>query len=605
MKRERLAQPPDTAQALRLRRFKVATLSYVLAMVMMGIGWAFGKVPGIVVLEVAVAFVAVNAALYAVIRSGLNLRSREPSLTRVQILAAITVLMYVVYHMDEGRSVALFGCFIVFLFGIFRLTAREFIGVTLYTLAAYALVIYLLMLNRPGAIADLPGELMSWLGLAGFLSCFVIVGAQISRLRRHMHASRNAIASLTRMATDYYWQTDATHRFTGRGAADGISERASMFEQGPQMGQRRWEIPYLSPGEEAWARHRADLDAHRPFRGFELSRLGLDGTERHMAISGDPVFDDAGVFQGYRGVATDITDRKRAEQELRDSAEGLRAFADSVPAMTASWDGELRCRFVNRQFTQYFGLEQRDPVGRGVRELAGEAVYAEVAPHFAKVLQGHPVTYRRTHAPPDGHARYLEVKLVPQFSVQGRVLGCFEVATDITEHKLAEQRIQRVADHDGLTGLPNKLLFEDRLEQAIALARRESRRFALLFLDLDGFKQVNDALGHAAGDELLREVAVRIRGQVRESDTVARVGGDEFTVILPGVAERHVAEGVATKIALALCQRFELDGSPEGVEVGASVGVALFPADGVSAPALVSAADAAMYRAKPGARMAS
>lgn len=333
--------------------------------------------------------------------------------------------------------------------------------------------------------------------------------------------------------------------------------------------------------------------------------MGVDGTERHMSVSGDPVFDDAGLFHGYRGVATDITARKRTEKALRDSAEGLRVFADSVPVMTASWDHDLRCRFVNKQFTQYFGLAERDPVGKGMRELAGEAIYEEIALHLSRVLQGHPVTYRRTHVPDDGSASYLEVKLMPQYGAQGQVLGFFEVTTDITEHKLAEQRIQRVANHDGLTGLPNKLLFDDRLEQAIVLARRESRRFALLYLDLDAFKPVNDALGHAAGDELLKEVATRIRGQVRESDTVARVGGDEFTVILPGVAERHIAEAVAAKIAAALGRRFEVGGCEEGVQIGGSLGVALYPADGANAGELVRAADAAMYRAKQRAKVVS
>ena len=402
MKREHAARAPGTPQALRLRRFTVAALSYVLAMAMLAIGWALGKVPGATVLEAAAALIVVNATIYAVIRSGINLRFSEPSLTRVQILAAITVLMYVVYHMDEGRSVALFACFIVFLFGIFRLTAREFAGVTAYTLAAYGAVILLLIWLRPEAIAELRGELMSWLGLAGFLPCFVIIGAQINALRRAMRASRSAISALTQMATDYYWQTDADHRFTGRAASDSISAKPSMYREGPQMGQRRWEIPYLSPDEAGWRTHRADLDAHRPFRGFELSRIGVDGTERHMAVSGDPVFDDEGQFQGYRGVATDITARKRTEKALRDSAEGLRVFADSVPAMTASWDQDLRCRFANRQFMQYFGLAERDPVGKGIRELAGDGVYAEIAAHFSRVLEGHQVTYRRTHARDNG-----------------------------------------------------------------------------------------------------------------------------------------------------------------------------------------------------------
>ena len=128
-----------------------------------------------------------------------------------------------------------------------------------------------------------------------------------------------------------------------------------------------------------------------------------------------------------------------------------------------------------------------------------------------------------------------------------------------------------------------------------SLAKRSARPFALLYLDLDRFKPVNDALGHAAGDELLQAVAARIRRQVRESDTVARVGGDEFTVILPDIAGREEAETVAGKIIAALAAPFRLGSEKQSVDIGTSIGIAVYPADGQTADALVKAADAAMY----------
>ena len=158
--------------------------------------------------------------------------------------------------------------------------------------------------------------------------------------------------------------------------------------------------------------------------------------------------------------------------------------------------------------------------------------------------------------------------------------------------------MQRIAHHDSLTGLPNRLLFNDRLAQSIRLARRDKRGFALLFLDLNKFKQVNDTLGHDAGDELLQQVAARIRGQLRDSDTLARVGGDEFTVILPDVATLEDAETVARKIVAALSAPIRLERHERSVEIGVSVGVALYPSDAADADALISAADAAMYSAK-------
>jgi len=288
----------------------------------------------------------------------------------------------------------------------------------------------------------------------------------------------------------------------------------------------------------------------------------------------------------------------QAQQALRESAEKLRLFADNVPAMTVSWDENLRCRFANKVFAEFFGFTVEDILGKHLQEVVGEEAYREIEGHFAQVLQGHPVTYQRTRKLPNGESRYLEVKLLPHIGERGQALGCFAVTTDITEHKQAEERIQRVAHHDSLTGLPNRLLFNDRLNQAISLAKRGSRQFALLYLDLDKFKPVNDTLGHTAGDELLQGVAARIRHQVRESDTVARVGGDEFTVILPDIARREDAETVAKKIIGALAAPFQLGSQKQSVDIGASIGIALYPADARDADALVRAADAAMYSAK-------
>lgn len=592
--------PPslEAKQALRLRRFGLAVLSYALATALVALTWALGALPASTALEVAAANVAINLGLYLAIRSGFNLRFADPSLTRFQVLTGISVLMYIVYHLDDGRNIALFGCFIVFLFGIFRLNAREFMVVTLYTLAAYALVINLLMHLRPQAIRDVPLEWMSWLWLAGLLPCFTIIGGQISTLRRKLRESEQRFRSLTEMSSDFYWESDAEHRLTQRASADKKLSSVTVFRQAAQIGERRWEIPYLSPDEAGWRAHRAVLDAHLPFRDFELSRLGFDGSERHISISGDPVFDDSGAFKGYRGVGSDITARKNAEQALRDSAEKLRLFADNVPVMTVSWDENLRCRFANKVFTEFFGVAVEDIIGKHVREVLGEDVYREIEGYFVQVLQGQAVTYERTRKLDNGEIRYLEIKLLPHIGEHGKVLGCFAVTTDISEHKLAEERIQRVAHHDSLTGLPNRLLFNDRLNQAISLAKRDSRHFALLYLDLDRFKPVNDKLGHTAGDELLQAVAARIRREVRESDTVARVGGDEFAVILPDIARREEAETVARKIIAALAAPFRLGSQGPSVDIGTSIGIALYPADGRDADALVKAADAAMYRAK-------
>ncbi len=297
-------------------------------------------------------------------------------------------------------------------------------------------------------------------------------------------------------------------------------------------------------------------------------------------------------------IAHDITGRRQIEQSLQDGAEELRLFAENVPVMTVSFDVHQRCMFANKLYKRFFGFEASEIVGLHLQDIVGAKVHKEIEPHFLQALRGHAVIYHRTHQLASGECRYLEVKLLPHIDAQGVVLGCFNVTTDITEHVLAAQQLDRVAHHDTLTGLPNRLLFNDRLAQAISQARRGPSQFALLYLDLDRFKQVNDRLGHFVGDELLQAVAHRIRQQVRESDTVARIGGDEFAIILPNIVKSEEATTVAKKIITTLTDPFLLCSHKQDVRIGASIGIAIYPSDAPEADELVKLADAAMYSAK-------
>jgi diguanylate cyclase (GGDEF)-like protein len=174
--------------------------------------------------------------------------------------------------------------------------------------------------------------------------------------------------------------------------------------------------------------------------------------------------------------------------------------------------------------------------------------------------------------------------------------GFVSTSTDITERKRTEARMLHLAQHDSLTGLPNRLLFHDRLHQAMARHRRDGGLLAVVLLDLDNFKQVNDAFGHRVGDEVLRQVGERMRAALRESDTVARIGGDEFALILPDLPDPDAAALIADKIVSQLDRPFDLDA---GVwQPRASLGITLFPGDGQSAEQLLQNADLAMYRAK-------
>jgi diguanylate cyclase (GGDEF)-like protein/PAS domain S-box-containing protein len=178
----------------------------------------------------------------------------------------------------------------------------------------------------------------------------------------------------------------------------------------------------------------------------------------------------------------------------------------------------------------------------------------------------------------------------------GRALQYVAILSDITPLKRAQERLQHLAQHDALTGLPNRLFFAASLQQALERAKRHRHKVALLYIDLDRFKRVNDLLGHAIGDQLLKEVAERLRQAVRAQDVVARLGGDEFTVTFEELARPEEAERLAEKIESAIARPMVLSGRE--VRGGASIGIALYPDDGDSAEALTQAADAAMYRAK-------
>src|SRR5215472_16448402 len=349
-----LTSKGDPRQSVRLRRFLLASATYAICVPLLALAYAMGMIERGPALLVGALMVAVNLALYLMFRTGLNTRFADPSLTRAQVLTAITVLMFAVYSFDQGRAMVLNLALVVLTFGVFRFTTREFVRTALWILAGYALVINLLMHFKPETVNVLH-EWFQWAGLAGLLPLFAMIGGRISRLR----------------------------------------------------------------------------------------------------------------------------------ERLRSSNEELRSALGAV---------------------------------------------------------------------------------------------------------------RQMATHDNLTGLPNRALFNEELQRALARAERHGRPVTLFFMDLDRFKNINDTLGHQFGDRVLQEAAKRLSACVREGDIIARLGGDEFVLLVEELGDPVALTEIARKLLAAVSDLGTIDG--QELNVSLSIGICAYPADGRDAKALLAGADIAMYRAK-------
>jgi len=563
------------------------------------------------------------------------------------------------------------------------------------------------------------------------------------------HPQESRESSLVELLSDWYWEQDAEFRFTV------VSSRRpdKQADPFPYVGRKHWEQPALNLTEADWERHRALLAWHQPFRDFEVQHVTDEGRVVWVSLSGVPVFDEQGTFQGYRGVGREVTAQKRAEElhklehavaralaQATRSSEGLRE-ALRIICEGEGWDsgrcfrvdaasGELA--FVEGWFAREGAIEQ---LLRGSRVLwesgkpvwstdlarAGAAAvrnagksgrfatfalpvvlqgrtialltfsahtsqepdqsFVEAAPAlgglFAQFLQrkdmeaslresearfrsltqlssdffwesdaehrlssivhgpsytapigygmlgkapweqpsvrpdeagwsAHKATlesrlpfrdFEVARALPDGATRYFSVSGQPRHDAEGVFLGYRGIGRDVTDIAIARERIASLAYSDPLTGLANRVSLAPALEQAIERARRQGHKIAGVFMDLDGFKQINDRHGHAAGDAFLVEVAQRLRRHVRASDLVARLGGDEFFVMLEGVQDMLGVERVVVKIIDALRKPYPGIGEAQR-RVSATLGVSLFPDDAPDATTLIEHADEAMYTAK-------
>jgi len=289
----------------------------------------------------------------------------------------------------------------------------------------------------------------------------------------------------------------------------------------------------------------------------------------------------------------DITQRKEAEEKLRLSAS---VFENAAEATMVS-DGDNRIIAINPAFTRITGYSAHDVVGKNPNILTSGMHSREFYQRMWDMLlstgmwKGEIQNKRKNGAL---YTEFLSVNVLR--NTDGKIIRFIAVFSDISDTKKAQETIERQANYDSLTGLPNRQLIRDRISQMLSHCRREKQMFAVLFIDLDDFKSINDSLGHGAGDQLIIKVGERIRGTLRDADTVGRLGGDEFIVLLNSLTSSDDIVVIVNKILTELHQPFLIDG--HSIHTGGSVGITVYPTDGDTTDDLMRNADSAMYEAK-------
>lgn len=327
-----------------------------------------------------------------------------------------------------------------------------------------------------------------------------------------------------------------------------------------------------------------------------------DGSTVWVTVVSSLIRDEKGNPRYFLSVVQDLSARRAAELALRESEEKFRQLADNIPEIFWITDARQRkLHYLSPGFETLTGkplaeVQQRPrswlqivhPDDRERVRLARKAL-----PHAEYNLE-----YRIVAA--DGGVRWVHDQAFPVRDANGNVYRIAGIGADVTHRKEAEAKLVYLAHYDGLTGLPNRVLFLDRLQQTLAQAGRRGKLAAVMFLDLDRFKVVNDTLGHAVGDALLRQVAERVAGCTRQGDTVARFSGDEFVLIVNDLHEVEDARLIAQKVLQAFVDPFQVAGYE--IFVSTSIGISMYPSDNEDEQSLLKNADTAMYRAKESGR---
>ena len=404
-------------------------------------------------------------------------------------------------------------------------------------------------------------------------------------------ASEARYRALVEASPSLIWVCDARGRLTF------VSDRAcrELYGYDPReaLGRHVWEFSAPEFSRREFLRRFAPVLHGRPLFDMEAVHRSKRGETLHLSISALPTVNAAGVIESVTGVCSDITAVKQRERELNVVMRNQQAIFDAAGEGIA-FVRRGRIESANGALARMLGLTRESLLGQPVGEILANHSDWETIEHATSAagIRGdaaiHEVMLRAT----DGRTVWCQLTSREAGDGASRIL----VLTDITSLKRREEYAWHQANHDELTGLPNRRLLVEHSRRLLSVALRQRRQAALMVLDLDGFKEINDLFGHPYGDALLRRVAQRLSGVLRDYDVVARTGGDEFVVLLPEIEQPSIAVVVAEKLIAAASESADVPG--RSIRMHASVGIALFPADGHDFEGLMAAADQAMYAAK-------
>ncbi|HQR55835.1 MAG TPA: EAL domain-containing protein [Burkholderiaceae bacterium] len=412
-----------------------------------------------------------------------------------------------------------------------------------------------------------------------------------------LRRSEERFRALTMLATEWYWESDTELRVTSVRGDPTQQERVAEWT----LNRRFWEFEHIDPSFAVdWGVLRERVARRESFRNFKL-KLRNGEEVAYYELAGQPVL-ERGEFVGYRGLAWDVTERESLIARITESEARFRALSELSSDWYWEMDEELRFTLLRQGARGSFSLDDEEVIGKHRWELPGELIQpSSWDEHRATLMARRPfrdVMFRRWM--PDGSLVYHLTSGDPVFDADGQFRGYRGIGKNITDQIRAQERIERLATVDALTQLSNRQTFDERAGRVLATSYAEGKRCALLFIDLDNFRLLNNGYGHRVGDEMLAIVASRMREVVGEPHLLGRRGGDELVALLVDLQRPDAAVEAARKLIDSIAVPARILGME--ISVTASVGISFFPQDGIDLDSLLNAADAAMYQAKDSGR---